>query len=127
METFIKQIWFTVLLLVLPNLTVCQDFTPDSFMRNYIDLRSCDWDQRMCGTESFLKSDIEVVKQSHQNKCVKDLDLDGNLRGYDVCNPQHRSRSWYKNFCLVKGGYLFITFTLFSSCWSLVKSSWPCS
>lgn len=89
--------------LVLFSLSVCQDFTPDSFMRNYIDLRTCNWNQRMCGTDSFGNSDIEVVEKSHRIKCVADYDLDENLRGYEACNPLHRSHSWYKDFCLDKG------------------------
>lgn len=102
MKNISKQFDFTAPLLVLLSLAKCQDLTPDSFMRNYIDLRTCDWNQRMCRTDSFINSDIEVVKESHDIKCVKIVDLDGNL-GYDFCNPQHRTHSWYEDFCLVKG------------------------
>ena len=88
------------IMLAVDTVVATQELTPQIFSDNYIDLNTCDWNQAMCNHHTFISSGLVLIKKLHELKCVRNIDMDGNYRGYDACSPKHLSPAWYQDKCL---------------------------
>lgn len=87
----------------LTTLTPLTPLTPDSFRQSYIDITECHWSYEMCNSESFINSNLDIVKDGLAQNCRNIYDHQGDIVGMEPCHPDQRSRAWFNNECIKKG------------------------